>query len=158
MADDGVRLWVTSMASGDKDRAPMERTERGDLYIKLSELSVLPSLVKDPGDRNLTMKYIEDRFLWLEKITTTTADGLERRLEGMNEFRDTLRDQASRFCTRDEMNTLHKLVEADLRTLRESAAELKGKASQNGLNVALLISVVGAVSGVISTILVMIRR
>ncbi len=41
-----------------------------------------------------------------ERAITLAREGMERRLEGMNEFRDTLKDQTSKFVTRGELEVL----------------------------------------------------
>lgn len=51
------------------------------------------------------LKYVEKRFdlLYLEIRATATA--MEKRLDSMNEFRDSLKDQAGKFVTRAELLT-----------------------------------------------------
>ena len=68
---------------------------------------------------------------------------LEKRLESMNEFRLQLKDQAGTFFTKNEHEVYMSSVEKDLRVLRESKANLEGKASQSSVNVALIISLLG---------------
>jgi RNA binding exosome subunit len=46
----------------------------------------------------------------LEKMSTQKATDLERRLEGMNEFRAQLEKQAASFLTRSEYETKHDLI------------------------------------------------
>lgn len=53
-------------------------------------------------------------------------DAMDKRLEGMNEFRDTLRDQASRFVTREQLESLKE----EVRNLQKGVAVAEGKASQ----------------------------
>jgi hypothetical protein len=43
----------------------------------------------------------------VEKARRDAYIAMEKRLDGMNEFRDTLRDQSARFMTRDEYFTAH---------------------------------------------------
>lgn len=45
----------------------------------------------------------EKLFKGSDRALDLARDSMEKRLEGMNEFRDTLRDQASRFITRNEL-------------------------------------------------------
>lgn len=70
--------------------------------------------------------YFEARIIALEKATKLAADTLEKRLEGMNEFRTQLNRQASEFITKEQVRLLY---DGDIRTLRETLAEAKGKAS-----------------------------
>lgn len=44
-----------------------------------------------------------ERIASLEKATIVAKEQMEKRLEGMNEFRDTLKDQAAKFITREEL-------------------------------------------------------
>jgi|GEM_PF-5519657 hypothetical protein len=43
------------------------------------------------------------RFISMEKAVDTAKESMEKRLDSMNEFRDALKDQASRFVTRTEL-------------------------------------------------------
>jgi hypothetical protein len=72
-----------------------------------------------------------------------SAAMLEKRLESMNEFRLQLKDQAGTFFTKSEHAVFMTSVEKDLRVLRESKANLEGKASQSAVNVALIVSLLG---------------
>jgi hypothetical protein len=67
----------------------------------------------------------------------------DKRLDTMNEFRGALADREASYFTRTEHELYAKLVEADLRVLRESKAEMRGKASQFNLNVTFIIAIVG---------------
>ena len=125
---------------------------------------------KCTNDNISIREFLECRLIALEKATTVAAYGLDRRLEGMNEFRDQLRDQTSTFITRNEHDiVIQRLgddikymreqfgnlfsrkeyevsmanVSSDIRILRESKATLDGKASQLSANIALTISVIG---------------
>ena len=78
---------------------------------------------------------------------------LDKRLEVMNEFRSALSDRESSYFTRKEHDIFAKLVEADLRLLREARAEMQGKASQNNLNVTFVIALIGSLLGVAGFVL-----
>jgi predicted sugar kinase len=80
-----------------------------------------------------------------------SAAMLEKRLESMNEFRLQLKDQAGTFYTKGEHEVYMSSVEKDLRMLRESKATLEGKASQTSVTVALIISGLGLIAGLVST-------
>jgi predicted phage gp36 major capsid-like protein len=67
----------------------------------------------------------EQRFRAIEVSTKEAKGDMSQRLESMNEFRTQLKEQASHFITRIEYD---KMIE-DIRELRESRAELSGKAS-----------------------------
>lgn len=64
----------------------------------------------------VTLKeHFDERFRALEKATDTAKEGMEKRLEGMNEFRETLRDSAATFATRKEVDTRFENIEKDKR-------------------------------------------
>jgi hypothetical protein len=115
----------------------------------------------------------------LEKATIVASAAMEKRLEGMNEFRDQLRDQTVTFVTKPEYvqqinritedikglqenksqligrsehdNMLVKLND-DIRILRESKANLEGKASQSAVNVAMIISIIGIILSIVGIV------
>jgi hypothetical protein len=49
-------------------------------------------------------EYVDEKFKDIEKATEVAVNTLDKRLNSMNEFRDTLKDQASKFVIREEMN------------------------------------------------------
>ena len=60
--------------------------------------------------------------------------------------------------SRSEHEVYQKSVEADLRVLRESRAELQGKASQSNLNVTFFIAMLGAAVAGVDMILRMVGK
>lgn len=97
--------------------------------------------------------YYDTKFEDLDKASCLIAAGLEKRLDSMNEFRSTLTDQATHFITRAEYVTNHDRVVDDIKGLRESRAELQGKASQSAVNIATGIAVIGLVVAVVGFII-----
>ena len=93
----------------------------------------------------------------LDKSTSASLSVLEKRLESMNEFRASLSDQTRNYFTKGEHDAYQKLVETDLRVLRESRAELSGKASQSSMNVTFILALVGALTGLVALILDVIK-
>jgi predicted phage gp36 major capsid-like protein len=94
-------------------------------------------------------KLNEARFQAVERAVEVANGQMEKRLEGMNEFRDSLKDQASRFFTRDEFHSAHGPVLKDIEALKLARATLEGKASQKSVNVAYAIAVIGIVISLI---------
>jgi ribosome-binding ATPase YchF (GTP1/OBG family) len=90
------------------------------------------------------------KVLGLDKATTLAANNMERRLEGMNEFRQQLKDQSLTFLTRSEYEQFIRRVDEDIRMLRESKALLEGKASQNYVNFSVLVSIIGIILSAIA--------
>lgn len=123
----------------------------------------------------------------MEKSTELARHGLEKRLDGMNEIREQLRDQADTFVTGVEHEALCARIdrmEAEIRIqlrdyadrsvtkaeygvacsqmaaldkeihgLRESRAELMGKASQSSVDTARTMALIGVAVSIISIIL-----
>jgi hypothetical protein len=99
----------------------------------------------------ITIKeYIDARFSAVESARVSAYNAMEKRLDGMNEFRDTLRDQSGKFPTREELSLSLKAMDADIRDLRNFKALMEGKADQSAVNRATLFSIVGISIGVIS--------
>lgn len=95
-------------------------------------------------------EYLESRIAAVEKAIEVANQAMQKRLEGMNEFRDTLRDQAGRFVTRDEMYIKLDVINEQLKILQYFKASLEGKASQTQANIILFISILGLALSVAS--------
>lgn len=95
----------------------------------------------------------------LEKSIRIAAASMDRRLNAMNEFRDSLNDAAVRTPTREEVGSLVRTVETRIDGLRDivtdlqlSKANLEGKASQNSVMVAWAIAGIGVILGILNLI------
>jgi hypothetical protein len=112
----------------------------------------------------------------LEAVSDATARALaanEKRLDSMNEFRETLRDQANRLATRQEVEQIrdqmqrfltlveysarHEKVMSDIESLKISRATLDGKASQNAVNSAQVTAWIGLVVGVLGLLFALLK-
>ena len=93
--------------------------------------------------------YIDTRVSSIDKAVELAYEQMDTRLQGMNEFRQSLRDQGNTFLTKAEFYTWKDKVDEDIRLLRETRAELAGKASQGTAILAILISVSGLLIGLI---------
>jgi len=102
------------------------------------------------GDFVTLKEYIESRISAIEKAIQIANEGMQVRLAGMNEFRDTLKDQASRFITRDEVDIKLDVIKQQIRLLEISKATLEGKASQSEVNSLKLIAIIGIIISIIS--------
>ena len=97
-----------------------------------------------PHETLVTLKeYVEARLESIEKAAEVAYRAMEKRLEGMNEFRGQIKDQASTFITKVEFKAYLDKIDGDIRVLREFKSALEGKASQSSVNVALLLSGIG---------------
>lgn len=88
-------------------------------------------------------EHIESNIKWLdrhvavqiaaiEKATGVALATLNERLAGMNEFRDTLKDQAARLATKDEVAIHGDLIERRISALELGRAEAAGSAKTWG--------------------------
>jgi len=102
------------------------------------------------GDGVTLRDLVMSKFEGNDKATQLAYDSMNKRLEGMNEFRDQLKDQASRFITRDEFGIITNRLIEDIRELREGKARLEGKADQSSVNKAFTLSIIGLVVALVS--------
>jgi two-component sensor histidine kinase len=66
---------------------------------------------------------ITDRFALSDAAVIKAERTMNDRLDSMNEFRDALKDQASRMATREELETVDRMVQE----LRRAQANLDGR-------------------------------
>ena len=104
--------------------------------------------------------YFDARLTAMDEAVSLARESMETRLEGMNEFRTSLKEQADKFITRLEHfqveeahGQIHKGIAEDIRMLRESKAELQGKASQTAVMLTMIIAFLGLFTAIMSTIL-----
>ena len=98
-------------------------------------------------------EYVDVRLKELEKGNILTKSEMDRRLEGMNEFRRQLDKQANTFITRIE----HDSVCDRIKSLELSRAELSGKASQSSVITTTIIASLGILIGVIGLVLAILK-
>jgi chromosome segregation ATPase len=85
----------------------------------------------------------------IRESTTLAKENVDMRLATMNEFRGQLKDQTATFVSRGELQPRFDRTDEDIRLLRESRAELIGKASQSSVIIAYLIAIVGIAISII---------
>lgn len=71
-------------------------TAENDCSALRARLDALEKMLTEREDRT------KERFESINRATTLARESMEKRLDGMNEFRDTLKDQASAFIPRSE--------------------------------------------------------
>jgi len=112
-------------------------------HVPLKEyIDVRISALKEYIDSKITdlKEFVKAMLDALEKAVTLAASIMEKRLEGMNEFRAQLKDQQSTFVQKAEHDVVHEKLDGDIRELRESRAELKGMATQKSVIIAYIIA------------------
>jgi subtilase family serine protease len=131
----------------DKDRnmVPLER--HIDKQFELFEKSV------DERFKSLN-EYINERFQSAQLAVDKATEVLKEKLEGLNEWRQQSKDQTATHPTRIEI----KNIEKDIMDLRESRAELRGKANQKDVNISIVIAIVGFIIGIISILIDFIKQ
>ena len=85
---------------------------------------------------NLSLRLAEQQR-YTDKAVDKAEFALSKRLDGMNEFRDALRDQASRMATREQLDQLReRIIEMEKRAAVTSALV--------GMSVSVIVSVIVA--------------
>jgi hypothetical protein len=92
---------------------------------------------------------LDARFEAQEKATSVANQASDKRLEGMNEFRESLREQSTAFATKSEVCKLEDIITVKLDAINKnlqkieiSDATLAGKASQNSVIGAYILSII----------------
>ena len=88
---------------------------------------------------------LKEKIESLEKYFVSSNHSLDKRLETMNEFRESLKDQTKNYFTRQEHELYVQSVEKDLRMLRESKATFEGKASERSVVFTMVVAIIGIV-------------
>jgi len=93
-----------------------------------------------PGDGDISLhEHFESQIRWIDRYFQSKIDAinndvnkaeiaLSKRLEGMNEFRDTLKDQAAHLATRLEVSQQITAVDDRLKSLELLRSNVEGKA------------------------------
>lgn len=72
-------------------------------------------------------KRYQERFIAQKEAVDKALASNDRRLDGMNEFRATLKDQQLLFITKAEVETKYEYLAKEIAGLRESRSEGQGK-------------------------------
>jgi hypothetical protein len=86
----------------------------------------------------------------IDKSTKLAADSMEKRLEGMNEFRDALKDQTAKFIMTDKWDLVITNIYKEIRELRDFKAMVEGKASQLSVLITFAVSIASLVAAIIA--------
>ena len=91
--------------------------------------------------------------------TQLARENIDARLASMNEFREQIKDQTATFFTRREheiyMENVDKLFQSimvDIRGLRESRAQMEGKASQTSVSIGYILTVAALVLAIVAIV------
>lgn len=83
-------------------------------------------------------RYYDAQLRSIAERTNEAKEQIEKRLEGMNEFRDTLRDQAGRLATKEQVDVQVTSLDERIKLLELRDAKVAGMAAI----VSLVVSVV----------------
>lgn len=113
-------------------------------------------------------EHLQSKIDAMEKATTVAQTALERRLESMNEFRAAMSDLAARAVTRgeldllrerintlataEELSALGKAMALEIAGLREWKSAVEGKASQQSVNVSMVLAIAGLLLGLLGLV------
>ena len=101
-------------------------------------------------DRGVSLReYIDLRIEHIVNSTELARLGMEKRLDGMNEFRETLRDQAQLFVTKAELDALRSKVESEMISAHDFRIAHEAKASQSSVVLLGIVTVINFVIGVV---------
>lgn len=105
-------------------------------------------------------KALDSRFEAQEKAIRVANEASDKRLDSMNEFRATLSDQNKTFATCTEINAFRDMMklelekrDADIESLKLTRAELAGKATQSQVSIAMILSTIGLLVGIVGIVL-----
>ena len=88
-------------------------------------------------------KLMDTKLNGIARTTDAVARDLDRRLEGMNEFRAQLEAQAKTLANKAEVELELKRIRDQIEAMQMWQHRQEGKASQQSVNVALLMALVG---------------
>jgi hypothetical protein len=93
------------------------------------------------------------RFESMDRAINVATEALDKRLDSMNEFRNALKDQTATFITKSDYQSKHDELVKQIEDLKLSRATMEGKADQNSVNIAYIITFIGLIISIISLLL-----
>lgn len=97
-------------------------------------------------------EFILDKLGEYDKALEVAYASMDKRLDAMNEFRQSLKDQSFTFLPRTEFQGQHEAIVKELKDLQLAKALAEGKASVASVYFAYGLSIVGILIGVIEFI------
>ncbi len=98
----------------------------------------------------ICQKLVNEKFIAAEKANDLMRETMNAKFQASNEWREESKMRAQEFMTRAEFTQMHDRVLEDIRSLRESRAEVSGKASQNAFFITFLLALGALFVGVIA--------
>jgi hypothetical protein len=100
----------------------------------------------------MSAKLSHSEAVSLKEYVDIRIHELDRRMEVLNNIRQTLVDQAGSFARRDWVEAQLALLDAQIDTLKSFRTGIESKASQSAVNISYLIGVAGLLMGLISLV------
>jgi len=138
----------------------LERLFGDDMKKKVNDMNGKDKIsIKEYFDSKIVelKNYMDTRFNAIDDSTKLAASNWNARLESMNHFRESMKDQTRQYITRVEYNGNADKISSDIRFLRECIAKNEGKASQQSVNVTMFFAIVGIVIGFLGLLLSVLR-
>jgi hypothetical protein len=98
-------------------------------------------------------EHLESRIHALEKATQVAKDEMDRRLEGMNRFRDQLDKQTRTFVDKDYFEHHCETNNDRIAKLESFKDQMTGKADQKSVTNAIIIAVISIAISIVSIII-----
>jgi len=97
-------------------------------------------------------KRIDERFESMGEALRIAASEMNRRLEGMNEFRAQINAAENKYMTRQEWDSAHRLLEAQVRALETRMDRKEGETTGVRLTGSLIVTLIIAAAAVFGII------
>ena len=97
-------------------------------------------------------KRIDERFYSMSEALRIAASEMNRRLEGMNEFRAQINAAENKYMTRQVWDSAHRLLEAQVRTLETRMDRKEGETTGVRLTGSLIMTLIIATAAVFGII------
>jgi hypothetical protein len=101
------------------------------------------SMAKEMSDAN------DEKFRMIEKASDLANENIRVRIDSLNEWRAQNKDERGMYMTKSEYEVRHDTIQKQVDDLRLRSAEMSGKASQSGLMIAYIFSIISTIIGVI---------
>ncbi len=98
-------------------------------------------------------RLVDQRFKNQDDAIKIAADSLSKRLDAMNEFRQSLTDQSNKFVTKAEYDQAHQRLVEDVKILMDARADWQGQARSQTTMLLLAVAASGIIFGSIGLIL-----
>jgi hypothetical protein len=93
---------------------------------------------------------VETKLKAIEEARRLALSSMEKRLDGMNEFRQSLNDMRSSYITRETYDSRHEAIMKEVDELRLFRAAIDSKASQNSVYISYVVSALAIIGALVA--------